>query len=73
LLVLAKSVAYVGSGFLGWHLGAFMFLVFNTANQLFPTSAVLGTLASLMTVLAGILGERNLRTPDDLEEGETSK
>lgn len=73
LLVLTKSVAYVGSGFLGWHLGALMFLVFNTANQLFPTSAVLGTLASLMTVLAGILGERNLRTPDDLEEGETSK
>ncbi len=73
LLVLAKSVAYVGSGFLGWHMGAFIFLVMNTSNQLFPTAAVLGILASLMTVVAGILGEKNLRTPDDLEEGETSQ
>jgi len=72
LLVLTKSVAYVGSGFLGWHLGALIFLVMNISNQLFPTSALWGALASLMTVLAGILGERNLRTPDDLEEGETS-
>jgi len=44
----------------------------NPSSQLFPTSALWGALASLMTVLAGILGERNLRTPDDLEEGETS-
>ena len=73
LLVLAKSVAYVGSGFLGWHTGAFIFIVMNTASQLFPTAAVWGVLSSLMTVVAGILGERNLRTPDDLEEGETSQ
>ncbi|HEY7796871.1 MAG TPA: DUF3180 domain-containing protein, partial [Microbacteriaceae bacterium] len=73
LLVLSKSVAYVGSGFLGWHLGALVFLVMSTSNQLFPTLAVWGTLSSLMTVVAGILSERNLRTPDDLEEGETSR
>lgn len=73
LLVLAKSVAYVGSGFLGWHLGALVFLVMSTSSQLFPTLAVWGTLSSLMTVVAGILSERNLRTPDDLEEGETSR
>jgi hypothetical protein len=73
LLILAKSVAYVGSGFLGWHGGALIFLSVNTANQLFPTPAVLGAFASLMTVLAGILGERNLRTPEDLEEGETNQ
>lgn len=73
LLVLSKSVAFVGSGFLGWHLGALVFLVVNTPNQLFPALAIWGTLSSLMTVLAGILSERNLRTPDDLEEGETSQ
>ncbi len=73
LLVLSKSVAFVGSGFLGWHLGALVFLVMNTPNQLFPAMAIWGILSSLMTVLAGILSERNLRTPDDLEEGETSQ
>lgn len=73
LLVLTKSVAFVGSGFLGWHMGALIFLAINTANQLFPTLAVVGVIASSMTVLAGILGERNLRTPDDLDEGEVSQ
>lgn len=73
LLILTKSVAYVGAGFLGWHLGALVFLLVNTPTQVFPAIAVLGTASSIMTVAAGILGERNLRTPDDLEEGETSQ
>ena len=67
LLVLTKAVAYVGSGFLGWHLGALIFLVLNTPNQLFPAIAIIGSLSSIMTVAAGIVGERNLRTPDDME------
>jgi hypothetical protein len=60
-------VAYVGSGFLGWHLGALIFLVLNTPNQLFPAIAIIGSVSSIMTIAAGIVGERNLRTPEDME------
>lgn len=64
VLALSKSVSISGAIFIGWHFGLlFYWLLVNPGS--FLVLNLLGLLGGIMMVVAGILGERNCRTPNN--------
>lgn len=68
-LVLSRATALAGTIFLGWHLGALIWLVvFSVA----PTGPVIQTtfalLGSILMLIAGLIGQNNCKAPRDGSE-----
>lgn len=64
VLALAKSVSIAGAIFIGWHLGSLIYWLWVNPGS-FLVLNVSGVLGGIMMVVAGIVGERNCRTPDN--------
>ncbi|MFM1784703.1 MAG: hypothetical protein RLZZ579_980 [Actinomycetota bacterium] len=70
ILVLARSVAIAGAGFLGWHLGQLIWLfAFSVAASGLVLQTIFGALGSATMLVAGLLGEQNCKTPEDPKDG----
>lgn len=70
ILVLARSVAIAGAGFLGWHSGQLIWLfAFSVVASGLLLQTVFGALGGTAMLVAGLLGEQNCKTPEDPKDG----
>jgi len=74
VLLLAKSTAITGSGFVGWHLGA---MIAQLSLPVSFTAALLqnsfGLVASLVLTVAAVVSEQICRLPDEPKNEQTDQ
>lgn len=65
-LVLARATALAGTIFVGWHLGALIWLVVFSVAPIGPvTQTSWALLASIVMLVAGLIGQSNCKAPKD--------
>lgn len=70
VLVLSRSLAIAGSGFIGWHVAELIWLAaFSVPTSALVIPTLLALIGSALMLLAGLLGESNCKTPKDPNPG----
>lgn len=69
-LVLSRATALAGTIFVGWHLGALIWLVVFSVAPIGPvTLTSIALISSILMLVAGLIGQNNCKAPQDPTDG----
>ncbi len=72
VVLISKSASIAGAWFFGWHLGIFGNQVSSQVVAETVANTVVGLVGSLMMVVAGVIGEKACRLPEDDSSAEAA-